>query len=152
MEIKIITMPLNTKESQADIEFLKIGFNCIKFNLDYRTGSLQKVMNVIRGHNFYKNNFSSALAIEGLFSIFWYKKNLKSNRREFFTNCLKRKNILIGSPDFLIWNNDEIYFCEFKSKNDVFKMHQIEWFNKFNIFPCAIAIATKVIRNESTHK
>jgi len=54
-----------------------------------------------------------------------------------------------------IWNNDELYFCEFKSKNDIFRLNQIEWFEKFNMLPCVIALAIKGVKdkqNEEVYK
>lgn len=125
MIIKFIKLPINTTEKNAEMEFKKIGYNTLKFNIDRRTRAKHKVIEVIRNHNKYKENFNNTLLFEGLISI------------------LNRKDFWIGKPDYIIWNDKEIYFCELKSKGDNFRLNQIEWFEKFEMLPNAIALAIK---------
>ena len=137
MNIKFIKLPINVKPKNAIREFNKLGYNCIKFSVDRRTHAKQKVISVLREHKLYSKSFDNTLLFEGMIGIL--------NRKEFW----------IGSPDFLILNNDELYFCEFKSKNDIFRLNQIKWFEKFNMLPCAIALAIKGVKdkqNEEVYK
>ena len=71
----------------------------------------------------YEKTLNDTLLFEGVISIL--------NRRQFW----------IGSPDFIIWNEKELYFCEFKSKHDEFRLNQLEWFERFDMLPTAIAFA-----------
>ena len=54
MNIKFIKLPKNTTPKKVEIAFNWIGYNCIKFSVDYRTHAKQKVIQVIREHNKYK--------------------------------------------------------------------------------------------------
>jgi hypothetical protein len=45
-----------------------------------------------------------------------------------------------GITDFFIWNEKEMYLCEFKSKNDAWRISQIIWAVKNNKLPIAIAL------------
>ena len=129
MNIKIIKLLRNVKPRNAKEGFKEIGFNCIKFSVDRRTRAKHKVIDVIRNHNKYKETLKDTLLFEGVISIL--------NRRDFW----------MGSPDYIIWNEDELYFCEFKSNKDVFRLNQLEWFEKFDVLPTAIAFAILPIKN-----
>jgi len=129
MNIKIIKLPKNAKPKKAEQFFNEVGYNCIKFSVDRRTHAKQKVVKVIREHKKYSETLKDTLLFEGIISI------------------LNRKDFWMGSPDFLIWNYEELYFCEFKSQNDVFRLNQLEWFEKFDVLPTAIAFAVLPIKD-----
>ena len=48
----------------------------------------------------------------------------------------------LGKPDFFIWNDDEYYFCEFKSKTDSLSIQQIEWFSIHKYLRKALAFVS----------
>lgn len=125
MEIKIIKLSEKAKTKTIEEDFHRVGFNCLKLSVDRRYLKKQKVIEVIRNHKKYKETFNKILLFEGLISI------------------LNWKGFWIGSPDYIIWNEEELYFCEFKSKNDNFRLNQIDWFEKYDMFPTAIALAIK---------
>jgi len=122
MNIKVIKIRSNTTNNKtAILELEKLGYNVIKFSVDRRKNGKQKVVEVIRSHIKYGESLNSTLLFEGVISIL--------NWKEFWK----------GSPDFIIWNEKEIYFCEFKSKQDSFRLNQLDWFERFDMLPTAIA-------------
>ena len=122
MNIKLIKIGINASPKRAIDVFSKIGYMCIPFNVNRRTHEKQKVVEVIRNHKIYSQTLKDTLIFEGIISI------------------LNRKDFWIGKPDFLIWNNEELYFCEFKSRRDTLRLNQIEWMEKFSMLPIAIAM------------
>ncbi len=125
MELKFIKLNKKAKPKNVIDYFKEEGYNCVKFSVDRRYLKKQKVMGIIRNHKKYKENFQNMLVYEGFLSL------------------MNRKDFWIGSPDYIIWNDDNFYFCEFKSYKDTFRINQIEWFEKFKMLPLAIAIAVK---------
>lgn len=123
MNIKFIPMPFAKSAKNAIDSFNSLGWNCIKFSVDRRYLQKQKVIEVIRNHPKYRKTMTDTLLFEGMISI------------------MNQKDFWIGKPDFLIWNKTELYFCEYKSVNDVWRVNQLEWFERFDMLPTAIAVA-----------
>lgn len=76
-------------------------------------------------------------------------KKLKLTNCGWISKKLNRKVIFEkGIPDFFIWNKKEMYFCEFKSKNDSWRISQISWAIKNNDLPIALALVDTFEKNK----
>lgn len=76
---------------------------------------------------------------------------LKDKINDFFFD-LKLDIFGTGMPDFLIWNKNDYYFCEFKSKTDSFHSNQLNWFSLHPEYNKAIAYVLVKERNQKIKK
>jgi len=71
-------------------------------------------------------------------------KKLKNRNVHKFSKMLGEKiDSSAGLPDFFVWNKKERFLCEFKSKNDSWRISQMMWAVRNYKIPLALALATE---------
>jgi len=76
-------------------------------------------------------------------------KKIKSGNCSFVSNKIGcRIKFEKGIPDFFIWNKEEKYLLEFKSKLDSWRISQIEWAVRNNKLPLALALVKEDNKTE----
>lgn len=129
MNVKIIKTRKSNSARNAIYLLKEAGWESVKLSVDRRSKKKHKVIEAIRSHKKYKEQLKNTLLFEGVISI------------------LNRKDFWVGSPDFLVWNDEEIFFCEFKSYKDTFRHVQLSWFEKFDMLPTAFAFAVLDVKD-----
>ncbi len=124
--MKFIRVLESINEKEFPKYILTSGFQCIRYNRRSYSKIKQVLSELIK-------TITNSNDAKELLQLCYYSHLLESILFDISTGWS------IGKPDFIIWNTNEYFFCEFKSPGDSLSINQLMWFTLHQDINSAIA-------------